>query len=142
MTHRQTNDGKSCARQPGPLIYFYGMVAGARAGDATIIENGNKLKVRVKADQTVGYLKRLIAKVTAGVEIPFELQKHDAKKLTVLDDDKTLSDCGLVSGSVVSVPVELVEIYFVLPRGLLMYACVRLCVCVCARAYVVVSENM
>ena len=94
------------------------------------------LKVQVEADQTVGYLKGLIANVTAGVESPFGLQKHGAKNPTVFDDDITLADCGLVSGSVVSVPVALLEIHFVLPRGPFVRILVLSCVSVC-RGFVI-----
>ena len=75
----------------------------------------------MQADQTVGHLKGLISNTTKGVEPPFELQKHGAEGSDTYDDDDPLSDAGLVSGSVVSVPLELVEIHFVLPTGVSVY---------------------
>ena len=91
------------------------MVAGSRAGKDAVVEDSNKMKVQVEAHQTIEHLKGLIANTTKGVELPFQLQKHGEKELSAYDNDATLSDCGLVSGSVVSIP--LLEIHFVLPRG-------------------------
>ena len=72
----------------------------------------------MEAHQTVSHLKALIATAIKGVELPFELQQHGVKESDAYDDNDALSDAGLVSGSVVSVPAELVEIFFILPRGL------------------------
>ena len=89
---------------------------GARARRRAVVEN-DKLKVQIQPNQTVGHLKGLISNATRGVQTPFELQKHGAEGSDAFDDDDTLSDVGLVSGSVVRVPVHLVDIYFVLPPG-------------------------
>ena len=59
----------------------------------------------------------MISNTVKGVEPPFELQEHGAEGSDPYDDDDTLVDAGIVSGSVVSVPLELVDIFFVLPRG-------------------------
>ena len=88
--------------------------SGANANKGAVVEAG-KLKLQVEPNQTIEQLKLLIATAITGVELPFELQKHDEKKSSVYDNDATLSDCGLVSGSVVSIP--LLEIHFVLPQG-------------------------
>ena len=93
-------------------------VAGSRAGKDAVIDDGNKLKVQLEAHQTIEHLKGLIANATDGVELPFELQKHGEKESSAYDNDVTLKECGLVSGSVVCIPAELLEIHFVLPRGL------------------------
>ena len=90
--------------------------AGAKANKGAVVEDG-KLKLKVQADQTVGHLKGLISNAVKGVEPPFELQKDGAEGSDTFDDDDPLSDAGLVSGSVVRVPAELVDIYFVLPPG-------------------------
>ena len=68
--------------------------------------------------KTVGHLKELIAAATTGVELPFELQADGAEQSSAYDDEDTLRDCGLVSGSVVRVPAELLEILFILPPGI------------------------
>ena len=91
------------------------VVAGARAAKGAVIEDGSKLKVQLEAHQTVDRLKGLIVKVTKGLKRPFELQKHGLKQPIILDNGKTLGDCGLVSGSVLCAP--LLDIYFVLPKG-------------------------
>ena len=70
----------------------------------------------MEAHQTIEHLKGLIATATDGVELPFELQKHGEKESSAYDNDGTLSDCGLVSGSVVCVPAALVDIFFVMPK--------------------------
>ena len=75
------------------------------------------MKINVQAHQTVRHLKVLIATATKDVEQPFELQKHGAEGSDTYSDGDVLSDVGIVSGSVVSVPAELVDIYFVLPPG-------------------------
>ena len=96
------------------------MVTGARARMGAVVEDGNKLKVRLEAHQTIECLKGLIIKLTKGLKCPFGLQKHSSKphsfQSTIFDDGKTLGDCGLVSGSVLCVPQ--LDIYFVLPKGL------------------------
>ena len=93
------------------------LVVGAKANKGAIVEYG-KLKVRIGPHQTVGHLKGLISNATKGVRMPFELQDHSAMRSNAYDDDDPLSDVGLVSGSVVSVPVALLDIYFVLPQGM------------------------
>ena len=92
--------------------------AGATKGSATGVPAppNKKLKIQVEPHQTIGHLKGLIANATTGLAPPFELQAHGTKKAKAYDDENTLSDCGLVSGSVVCVP--LLDVYFVLPRGL------------------------
>ena len=93
---------------------------GARARRRAVVEN-DKLKVQIQPNQTVGHLKGLISNATRGVQTPFELQKHGAEGSDPYEDDVTLVDAGLVSGSVVSLPADLVDIYFVLPRGVLCF---------------------
>ena len=89
---------------------------GAKANKGAVVKDG-KVKVQVEAHQTVGHLKAMLVTAAKGVEMPFELQKHGEEGSESYYDNDTLSDAGLVSGSVVSVPVELVDIYFVLPPG-------------------------
>ena len=91
---------------------------GSRLDRGTAVEDVDKLKVRLAAYQTIGHLKVLIANATTAVTPPFKLQEHGAEKPAVFDDDNTLSDCGLVSGSVVCIPAELLDIRFVLPPGM------------------------
>ena len=103
---------------------IFDAVAGARARKGAIVANGNKLKVHVEAHQTIEHLKGLIAKATKGLKRRFELQTHLSKTaVSVCDDGKTLDDCGLVSGSVLCVPQ--LDIYFVLPPGLFLFAVAR-----------------
>ena len=100
-----------------PFSYSIDVVCvGAKANKGAVVEDG-KLQIKVEAHQTVSHLKALIATAIKGVELPFELQQHGAKESDAYDDNDALSDAGLVSGSVVSVPAELVDIHFVLPRG-------------------------
>ena len=93
---------------------------GSLCNRGNVVEDG-KLKLQVEPHQTIEHLKRMIANATTGVVYPFELQEHGTKKPAVYDYDKTLSDCGLVSGSVVCIPAELLDIFFVVPPG--MYCC-------------------
>ena len=99
-------------------MVFCVVIAGASATEGAVVEAGNKLKIQVEADQTINHLKGLIANATTGLAPPFELQAHGTKKAKAYGDNDTLKDCGLVSGSVVCVPAEMLDIYFVLPRGL------------------------
>ena len=96
-------------------LIISGVIAGARAGEGAVVEDGNKLKVRLEAHQTIKHLKGMIIKATKGLKRPFELQKHGAKTPFVLNNGKTLGECGLVSGSVLCVPP--LDIHFVLPGG-------------------------
>ena len=97
-------------------LIISGVIAGARAGEGAVVEDGNKLKVQVEAHQTIERLKKLIIESTEGLERAFELQTHGSKTaVSVFDDSKTLGDCGLVSGSVVCVPQ--LDIIFILPPG-------------------------
>ena len=89
---------------------------GASPKNGAVVE-GNKLKIDVEAHQTIGYLKMLIAAASGGLKAGFELQAHGAKDRKAYEDSMVLLDCGLVSGSAVQVIVELLEIFFVLPRG-------------------------
>ena len=92
-------------------------VPGAHVREGAVLEDGNKLKVRLEAHQTIKRLKGLIAKATEGLKRAFELQKHGSNTaISPFANGKTLGDCGLVSGSVLCVPQ--LDILFILPPGL------------------------
>ena len=91
--------------------------AGASAKKGAVVED-NKVKIHVEAHQTIGHLKELIDAATNGVEPGVELQADGAEQSSAYDDEDSLRDCGLVSGSVVRVPAELLEILFILPQGI------------------------